>query len=68
MTQLAYFRKLRNLSQAELAEACGVDRSNISRWENGEYMPHVKKLPIIAKTLGCTIDELLQEPKETTNN
>lgn len=68
MTQLAHLRKLCKLSQAEVAKACGVDRSNVSRWESGEYMPQVKKLPIIAKILGCTIDELLQEPKETTNN
>lgn len=54
-------RKARNLTQDEVAEACGVDRATISKWETGEFSPRVDKLVKLANILGCTVDELLEE-------
>lgn len=68
MEQLTKYRCAAGLTREAVAKICGVDRSTVTRWENGNFSPRTDKLPIIAKILGCTIDELLQEPKETTNN
>jgi len=32
-------RKLRELTQAELAKAIGADRTAVANWENGRYLP-----------------------------
>jgi tetratricopeptide (TPR) repeat protein len=41
---LKSFRKRRHLSQQQLAEAIGVHRSAITRWEQGDFLPESKAL------------------------
>lgn len=52
-------RKERNLTQDEVAEACGVDRATVSKWETGEFSPRTDKLTKLAGVLNCTVDKLL---------
>jgi transcriptional regulator with XRE-family HTH domain len=35
-----------------VADACGVDRTTVSRWANGRLTPHVRYLPNIGAALG----------------
>ena len=49
------------MTQEEMANVLGVDRSTIAKWETGEAMPRADKLPTLAKLLGCTIDDLFCE-------
>lgn len=59
-------RRLKNMTQAELACALGVERTTVSMWETGRSRPRAKMLLRLAKVLGCTVDELLRDdPKET---
>ena len=60
MNNLKACRERAALTQQELAEIINVDRSAISKWETGEFLPRTDKLPAIAKALNCTIDELLE--------
>lgn len=53
-------RKLKGLTQDELAKALDVSRSTVSMWESGESSPRAEKLPEIASALGCKIDELFK--------
>ena len=46
------------LTQVALASIIGVNQSTIADWEAGKKYPSADKLPLIAKTLNCTIDEL----------
>ena len=58
------FKKARErsgLSQQELAQALGVDQSTVCLWETGKTKPRAKLLPALAKTLCCSIDDLLAE-------
>jgi len=48
-----------NMTQEDLAEALGVERSTVSMWEIGQSLPRVSMLPTLAKLLSCTIEELL---------
>lgn len=58
MKGLAGLRKAAGLSQTMLAERCGVSQAAVAAWESGIKYPSADKLPLIAGTLGCTIDDL----------
>lgn len=50
-----------SLTQKDAAEKLKVNRSTIAMWETGAAMPRSNRLPLIAKTYNCTVDELLKE-------
>lgn len=52
-------RKSHNLTQAELAEELGVDRSAIAKWESGASLPRPRLLLKMAKIFQCKVDDLL---------
>ena len=56
-------RKLKNLTQNELAEKLFVSYQAVSQWENGNTNPDISILPNIADVFGITIDELFDRPK-----
>ena len=58
MTALRDLRTARGLSLRELGQAVGVTGQAVMRWENGTAWPSAQLLPELAKTLGCSIDEL----------
>lgn len=49
------------MSQEQLAEASGVTRASISRYENGERRPNAWTAIKIARALRCTVEDLLTE-------
>ena len=53
-------REQAGMTQAELAERANVDQSAVSRWEIGNTKPRRRQIPIIAKALGVTVEELLK--------
>lgn len=53
-------RKVKNLTQKELAEKIGVTDKAISKWERGQGCPDVSILEILSKELDCSILELLK--------
>lgn len=55
--QITKFRKAAGLTQEDLGKAAGVSTQAVSRWECGGA-PDVSLLPVIADTLGVTIDAL----------
>ena len=52
------YRKIRNLTQEQLAEKIGIDQKNISKIENGNNYPTAENLTLIAKALDVEIYEL----------
>lgn len=56
--RIADLRRERGITQENLAGTIGVSPQAISKWENNATMPDITLLPIIADTLGVTIDEL----------
>ena len=53
------FRESKGLTQAQLAEQLGVDQSYIAKVEKSVRSPTVMFVEATAKTMGCTLDELL---------
>lgn len=59
-------REAAGISQMRLSEMISVPQSTIASWETGRALPRADKLPLIAKALGCTVDDLLKEPSGKT--
>ena len=54
-------RKLKNLTQEQLAELLGVTRQSISRWELNQAYPETEKILRLSDILGVSCDYLLKE-------
>ena len=54
----------KDLSQEQLAKACGVSRQTINAIEKGDYNPTIKLCISICKVLGKTLDELFWEDSD----
>ena len=48
-------RKIQGMTQAELAKRAGIPRTNITRFESGNYNPSLEMLVRIAAALGMTL-------------
>jgi transcriptional regulator with XRE-family HTH domain len=57
--RLKELRKLRALSQQELAEAAGIGRATLSRIERGETGAHGRTLRRLAGALSVGVEELV---------
>jgi transcriptional regulator with XRE-family HTH domain len=57
--RLRELRKQRNLSQGQLALRVGVDRSYITKIEQGHRIPAVEVLKRLAGYLGCPLEDLI---------
>lgn len=66
LMNIAQLRKDAKMKQADLAEAMGVDRSTIAKWESGISSPKSAVLPKLANVLGCNIEKLFELPVEQT--
>ena len=53
------YRTKRNLSQGDLADALGVSRQSVSKWETGNATPDLDKLVKLSELFGITLDELV---------
>ena len=57
------FRMTKNLTQEEVADALGVQRTTVTMWETGKSVPRTELLPRLAELFGCTVDELFSEDR-----
>ena len=51
-------REEANLTQAQLAVQMGTNQNTVSNWENEVSLPKSRDLPLLAKVLGCSINDL----------
>ena len=56
---IAALRKEKKMTQEQLAQKLGVSNRSVSRWENGNTMPDLSMLPVLAEELGVSVTELL---------
>lgn len=64
--RLLYQRKLKGLSQEQLAENTGVTVRTIQRLEKSEVSPHLRTVKLLAAALDIQVDDLLEleNPRE----
>jgi transcriptional regulator with XRE-family HTH domain len=63
-------RKSKGMSQEELADAAGVSRQAVSKWESEQSTPDLDKVVILSEIFDVTTDYLLKgiEPVETNDH
>lgn len=61
---LAALRKRAGYTQETLAEALGVSRQAVGKWESGQGLPEAATLLDLADLLGCTLDQLMRQSVE----
>ena len=63
-------RKSKGMSQEELADAAGVSRQAVSKWESEQSTPDLDKVVILSEIFDVTTDYLLKgiEPVETIDH
>lgn len=54
-------RKVKGMTQEELAQQLKVSRQTISKWEMNQANPEISKLVELASLFNCKIDELLSD-------
>lgn len=62
--KISHLRKLKNMTQMELADKLGISFQAVSNWERGISMPDIQYLPELADILEVYVDELLGEKSE----
>ena len=60
-------RKETKMTQAQLAEATGINRGMISRLESCDYIPSIEQLQSIAEVLHFEVVDLFEDDKPQTN-
>ena len=60
------YRKIRNLTQEEMAARLGVSAPAVNKWENENSYPDITLLAPIARLLGISLDTLLCFREELT--
>lgn len=61
ITQL---RKERRMTQKDLADKMNVTDKAVSKWERNLSCPDINSLPLLAETLGVSVEELLNTTKK----
>lgn len=57
---LQILRKMKNMSQEQLAERLDVSRQAVSKWESGNDYPETEKLISICEIFDCSMDEIIK--------
>ncbi len=63
--RLARLRRAQGLSQEKLAEALGVSRQAVSKWESAQANPDIRYLAALSRQLGVSADYLLSGSEVT---
>ena len=55
---LVSLRKIKQMTQEEVAEEIGVTRQALAKWESGETIPDLEKSRLLAELFGVSLDDL----------
>lgn len=65
--KIAALRKIRNMTQEQLAAQLGISAPAVSKWETGSSYPDITLLAPLARALGTNLDTLLQFEQTLSN-
>lgn len=66
--RIQQLRKDRNLSQGDLADALGISRQSVSKWETDTATPDLDKLLKLSELFQISLDELIKGTSENNPN
>ena len=62
--KLSALRRQNNYTQEQLADALGVSRQAVSKWESNTAYPETEKLVRLCKMFDCSLDNLVLDRPE----
>ena len=63
---LITLRKMKNMTQEDIANKVGVSRQSVAKWETGETVPDLDKCKILAEIFEVSLDDLANyEPEDS---
>ena len=65
---ISSLRKEKGMTQNDLAEKMNVTDKAVSKWERNLSYPDINTIPVLAKILGTTVEELLNSKSKKINN
>lgn len=65
--KISSLRKEKGISQEALAEALGVSRQSVSKWESGDVLPDSDKIVSMSSFFDVTTDYLLKDDEDRKN-
>ena len=60
MNQIKKYRRLKNLTQQELADKVGVHIQSVKSWEHGVNSITIKNLIKVSEILECSVNDILK--------
>jgi AbrB family looped-hinge helix DNA binding protein len=55
---LIHLRKMKQMTQEDVAEIAGVSRQAVAKWESGETIPDLEKCRLLAEAFEVSLDDL----------
>jgi len=65
--RIAKLRKMRNLTQQQLADELSVSNKTISKWETGGGLPDTAIIPSLAFALDVNVEDIISEHEPPVN-
>lgn len=66
--RLKYLISLRSVKQKDIAKECYVSKATVTRWVKGLNIPNSKQLLLLSKFLNVSLDYLLGNTNEVTED
>lgn len=66
--RISLLRKAHGITQAQLAEVLGVSQQTVQAYEVGRRRIQVAALPVVARTLSVSLEELFGEGKQAARS
>ena len=63
-TNLSRLRRLHGFTQEQAAEAVGVSRQAVAKWESGESLPDLESCVALSELYDVTVDDLIHHSEE----
>ena len=58
-------REREHMTQQQLADRMGIIRNAVSNWESEAALPRARDLPLLARVLGCEINDLFVQEQDS---
>ncbi len=58
---LKRIRENNGYTQSALSKKTGIPQTTISGWETGKYVPDITEAVILARTLNCSLESLIDQ-------
>lgn len=63
-TNIKHFREINHLTQHQIAELMGTDRTTYTKWESGDTLPNTVQIFTLATIFGTSVEEFYRSDND----